>query len=134
MTSSQPAPAVVDGVDVDAVHEAVSACPGVAGLGSGVLGAFATYLPGRRVPGIRVNPAVIEIEVRVMWGPSAVGIARDIRTALAALVAGRRVDVTIADIQLPGELAEPAELEAAPSRLELPPAAADRLAPVPPRK
>jgi hypothetical protein len=94
---------VVDGVDVDAVYNAVVGCPGVAGLGSWLPGAIATYLPGRRVPGVRVSPGLVELEVRTLWGSSAVQVAASIRRALARVVSDRPVDVTISDIELPDE-------------------------------
>lgn len=94
---------VVEGVDVDAVYAAVAECPGVAGLGSRLPGAIATYLPGRRVPGVRVTAELVELEVRTLWGSSAVRVAASIRSALAHVVVGRPVAVTIADIELPDE-------------------------------
>ncbi len=127
--------AVVDGVDVDAVHDAVVRCPGVAGLGSGQLGALATYLPGRRVPGVRVSPDGVQIEIRTEWDAPARDVFRAIRAALAAVVPDRPVDVTLADIELPASAADPGldlpelaaseltdapELTAAPERPALP--------------
>lgn len=93
---------VVEGVDVDAVHDAVAACTGVAGLGSGRPGSSATYLPGRRVPGVRVSPEGLELEIRAAWDSSAPQIFAEIKQALAAIAPGRRIDVTIADIEGPG--------------------------------
>lgn len=136
MTDPQTfSPPVVDGVDVDAVHDIVLHCPGVAGLGSGLLGGAATYLPGRRVDGIRVNPGVLEIEIQAKWGSRVDEIADGIRSALARVAPGRRIDITIADIVLPGEQpkarpvgaasASSPALDPPPPRPELPPAAAD---------
>jgi hypothetical protein len=121
-------PPVVDGVDVDVVHDIVRRCDGVAALGSGLLGAAATYLPGRQVPGVRVNPGLLEIEVRAKWGARVDEIVDCIRSSLAYVAPGRRIDITIADIVLPGEQQEAsaAELDPPPPRPELPPAAADR--------
>ena len=51
-TGVTPTPAA----DADAIAAAVLACPSVAGLGGGPAGAVATYLPGRRVTGVRVRP------------------------------------------------------------------------------
>ena len=126
-------PPVVDGVDVDVVHDIVLHCDGVAGLGSGLLGAAATYLPGRQVAGVRVNPGVLEIEVRAKWGMRVDEIVDCIRSSLASVAPGRRIDITIADIVLPGEQQEApkpgdesapaAELDSPPPRPELPPAA-----------
>ena len=126
MTQPEPAGTIVDGVDIDAVHAAVSNCPGVAGVGSGTLAALTTYLPGRRIPGIRINPESIELEIVANWDATAAAIGRHIRAAIAGLVSGRRVDITIADIVLPDEQPpadiadETPELVAAPERLALP--------------
>ena len=98
----------MDGVNVDAVHAAVTTCPGVASLGSGTASSLTTYLPGRRLPGIRINPDSVELEIVASWGLSAAEIVRQIRHALTPVVDGRRVDVTIADIQLPSEAPQPA--------------------------
>ena len=128
MTQPEPAGTMVDGVDIDAVHTAVNACPGVAGVGGGTLAALTTYLPGRRIPGIRINPDSIELEVVAEWNTTAAHIAADIRRAVVRLVDGRRVDITITDIVLPGEQppadieGSPAALDAAPERPALPPA------------
>jgi hypothetical protein len=46
---------VVEGVDVDALAAALGACPSVVRVGSGRPGAVATYLPGRRVTGVRLE-------------------------------------------------------------------------------
>jgi hypothetical protein len=116
MTSGQDAPdrssGVVEGVDVDAVHDAVVACTGVAGLGTGLPGSSATYLPGRRVPGVRVSPNAVELEIRAAWDSSAPQIFAEIQQVLAIVAPGRRIDVTIADIDVPGAgTADPAEIE-----------------------
>jgi hypothetical protein len=49
----------------DAVAEAVLAVPGVARLHQGAFGEVATYLPGRRVPGVRLRPDGVEVHVVV---------------------------------------------------------------------
>jgi hypothetical protein len=106
------AAAVVDGVDVDAVADAVRACPAVADLHGGRPGGPATYLPGRQVDGVRVEPHALEVQVRARWGVPAVEVAAQIRLALRALVPARRVDVVIADLTdpavAPPELDRPA--------------------------
>ena len=54
MTGSGSVPAQ-DTVDVDAIAAATLACPAVAGLHEGGSRAVATYLPGRRVVGVRAE-------------------------------------------------------------------------------
>jgi hypothetical protein len=100
--------AVVDGVDVDAVHDAVVACPGVGAMGSGQFGGATTYLPGRRINGLRVLDDAVEVEVRMLLtstrGPTAADLAMQIRAAVNPHVAGKRVDVTITDVMVPADL------------------------------
>ena len=99
----------MDGVNVDAVHAAVAACPGVAGLGSGTVSSLTTYLPGRRLSGIRINPDSVDLEIIAAWGTAAADIYRQIQTAVTAAVGGRRIDLTIADIQLPDDAESPVD-------------------------
>jgi hypothetical protein len=90
--------ALVDGVDVDAVDDAVLRCAHVAVLGSGLAGGAATYLPGRRIEGVRVTDDALELEVRMAWGSTADQLGSQVRAAVAPLAAGKRVDVSITDI------------------------------------
>jgi len=96
-------PTLVDGIDVDAVAAAVRGCPAVDDLDSGLLGGAVTYLPGRRVPGLRIGPDRIEVHVRGVWNQPVSLVASQIRQALAGLAAGRVVDVVLADIAEPGQ-------------------------------
>jgi hypothetical protein len=99
--SPQNAVAVIDGVDVDVVAATVRTCPGVDELYGGRPGGIATYLPGRRVDGVRVDRYAIEVQVRARWGATAMDIAAQIRDVLATNAAGRRIDVTVADVSDP---------------------------------
>lgn len=96
--------AVVDGVDVDTVAAAARACPAVADLVGGGPGEVATYLPGRRVLGIRVDPDHVLIQVRSRWGVPAQEVAAQLRKAVAGLV-HRPVNLVIADVTDPPGLA-----------------------------
>lgn len=62
-------PTLVDGVDIDAVAAAVRGCPAVDDLDGGLLDGTVTYLPGRRVPGIRIADGRIQVHVRGL-GPA----------------------------------------------------------------
>ena len=98
-----PAEGVVEGVNVDRVAAAVANCPAVARLTGGTSG-LGTYLPGRRVPGVVVQesagpgPATVEVYVVARYGPAMDEVARQVRTALAALIPGHPVDVIIDDV------------------------------------
>lgn len=95
--------ALVDGIDVDAVAAAVRGCPAVDDLDGGRLGGVATYLPGRRVPGIRIEPDRIEVHVRGVWDQPVNLLAQQVRAALATLNGGRIIDVVLTDVADPGQ-------------------------------
>ena len=99
-TASPAAVELVDGVDIDAVAAAVRACAGVADLSGGRIGEVATYLPGRRVAGIRVRDDAVEVHVTVPYGPSVDEVAGQVRRAVRPLVGQRAVDVGMDDIAL----------------------------------
>ena len=89
---------VVDGVNLDAVTAAVVGCGGVDDLYSGPWGGVVSYLPGRQVEGVRVARDHVLISVRGRWGVPVIELARQVRAALAPLVAPRRVDIVVADL------------------------------------
>lgn len=98
---SPPGPAVIDGVDVDAVAAAVRGCPGVAGLDGGRYGEIASYLPGRKVPGVVVGGGRVRVQIRSRWGVPLPELAALITAVLKPLTGSRPVDVVIADIDEP---------------------------------
>jgi len=94
--------AVVDGVDLDAVAIAVRACSAVADLYTGPTAeSVATYLPGRRISGLKLARDAVTIQVRSLWDVPAVRVAGQIRPAVRPYVGGRRIDVVIADLTPP---------------------------------
>ena len=123
--SCMPGPAVIDGVDVDAVAVAVAGCPGVAALDGGPFGEVATYLPGRMVAGVVVGNGRLTVQVRCRWGIPAADLAVRITAVLASLTGRRPVDVVIADIDDP-PATQPLRVPAGSSRPDpdpgLPPA------------
>jgi len=105
-------PAVVDGVDVDAVAAAARGCPAVERLCSGPWGGLVSYLPGREVPGVRIARGHVMVSVCSRWGVPAAELARQVRVVLAPLTGARRIDVVIADVADPAAtVAEPSEVE-----------------------
>lgn len=92
--------ALTQAPDVDAVAEAVSACPSVARLtpGSGV--ELVTYLPGRRVAGVRMGDDGLEVHVVARYGPTMAEVAEEIRAALRPVVGDVAISVTIHDIDV----------------------------------
>ena len=87
--------------DLDAVMAAVVACPSVAGMAGGPFGEVATYLPGRRLPGVRLAADELEIHVVARWGPSLPDVADAVRQAVVPLAGGWPVTVYIDDIEVP---------------------------------
>lgn len=89
------------------VAAAVGAVSGVAELHGGTYGDIATYLPGRRLAGVRVGRAGEPVEVAfvVALDRPIPAVVADVRRAVAAVCGGRPVDVTVADVV---EVAEPA--------------------------
>jgi len=84
----------------DAVREAVLRVDGVAGTHTGTFGEVATYLPGRRVEGVRLRPDGAEVHVVLAWGAPVGATADAIRAAVAPLT-GATVDVVIQDVAAP---------------------------------
>ncbi|SDL16895.1 hypothetical protein SAMN05216298_2856 [Glycomyces sambucus] len=87
---------------VDAIADAVRAVPGVSGLHGGQLGEIAVLLPGRRIPGLRLGDTECEVHVAVDWGADIPLTAAAVRVAVAPLVGGRPVVVTVEDIDFGG--------------------------------
>jgi uncharacterized alkaline shock family protein YloU len=97
------------GVVADAVAVAVLSTPGVADLHAGVAGEVATYLPGRRVRGVRVSDGGIDVHVVLEWPADVPGTAAAVRRAVQAAGYGP-VHVHVEDIRGPGEHDRPEAL------------------------
>ncbi|HEV2888101.1 MAG TPA: hypothetical protein VGX49_14410 [Jatrophihabitans sp.] len=124
--TSPAGPTLVDGIDIDAVAAAVRGCPAVDDLDGGPLGGAVTYLPGRRVPGIRIADDRIEVHVRGVWDQPVSLVAGQIRDALATLNGGRIIDVVLTDIAEPGHArAQPPSSAAQPAGVSTPTVLAD---------
>ena len=102
MTGSGSMPAVAM-ADVDAIAAAMMACPAVAGLHEGGTRAVATYLPGRRVVGVRVEDQRVLVSVVLASGSSVRMLDAQVRSRLAPHVGGRTVDVYVADVRTAGD-------------------------------
>lgn len=81
----------------EVIAAAVIATPGVAGLHGGMFGEAATYLPGRRVSGIRITESGTEVHVSLIAGSPVRETADAVRTAVAPLQPGP-VHVTVEDV------------------------------------
>jgi len=76
-----PAPAAVD-----ELVELVLAVPGVAKLHPGRFGEVATYLPGRRVTGIRSGRDAVEVHLVLAAGHPVQAVAQQVHAVVAARV------------------------------------------------
>ena len=91
---------------------------------TGAFGEVATYLPGRRVAGVRLLPDLCEVHVVLAWGTSVRDAAAAIRAAVAGAGVHTRVDVTIEDVVTPDAASQsrPKAIPiAAPAAIEAPP-------------
>lgn len=93
-------PSDTSDTEIDRIAQAVVAVPGVHDLHAGVLGEVATYLPGRRVNGVRMREPGCEVHVVLDWGVPIAVTSDLVRQAVRALVPGP-VDVTVEDVAPP---------------------------------
>lgn len=85
--------------DADTVAGIARAVSGVVALHPGKFGEVATYLPGRRVPGVRVDGRRIEVHLVVAADAQIRDTATAVRRAVAeAFPDATAVDVTVEDI------------------------------------
>lgn len=92
----------LDGDAADRIAAAVTACPGVARLADpGVAGHLATYLPGRRVTGVRAGPDGLEVAVVARWGVPIPELADGVRAAVEPVVGAVPVQVHVVDVEEP---------------------------------
>jgi hypothetical protein len=105
-----PAPEVLD---VDALAAATLNCPAVAGLNQGGTRFVATYLPGRRVVGVRVEEERVLVSVVLARGASVRRLEKQVRDAVAPLVGSRSIDIHVADVDTGDEAGtDPAQEQA----------------------
>ena len=97
MTAATPAP--VD--PADRIAAAVRAVPGVADLHPGMFGEVGTYLPGRRVPGVRITDTTVEVHITVFFDAPVRDTAAAVRSVVAAQLPGAAVNITVEDVVRP---------------------------------
>lgn len=94
------APVLIGEPSADTIAATVSGLPAVARLSGGTVGEVATYLPGRRVTGIRVQDDAVTVHLVARYGTPLPEVADAVRSAIAGLVGGRRVDVGVDDVEV----------------------------------
>ena len=82
----------------DSVAEAILAVPGVAALHPGMFGEVGTYLPGRRVTGVRITDDRVDVHVTVHEGVDVRRTAAAVRDAVVRVTSRPTVDITVEDI------------------------------------
>jgi uncharacterized alkaline shock family protein YloU len=82
----------------DSIAAATLAVPGVAALHPGMFGEVGTYLPGRRVTGVRVTDGTVDVHVTVHEGVDVRRTAAAVRDAVVLVAPGSTVDVTVEDV------------------------------------
>ena len=90
--------------DLEKVAAAALGCPLIADLSGGRFNEVATYLPGRRIPGVRSADGEIEIHVVARWGVPLPEVADAVRAAVMPHSEGLPVSVFVDDIELPAGL------------------------------
>jgi hypothetical protein len=85
---------------VDDIANTVLSIAGIAGLHGGEFGEIATYLPGRRVTGIRLGPGGNEIHVTAFYPADLPALGEAVRRYVEPIVDGP-VRVVFQDIRRP---------------------------------
>lgn len=85
-------------IDADRIATAVRASRYIAGLDSGRYGEIATYLPGRRVSGVRIRPDSVTIGVIGRYPATATEIDAWVRATVGPL--DRPLHVHISDLHI----------------------------------
>lgn len=92
--------AAATGPDPELIAAALGACPSVAQLHAGPV---ASYLPGRRVPGVAIGATSVAVHVDLAY-PSSVGaLSAEVRVALTGLLQGNRLEIYVDDVVIPAE-------------------------------
>ena len=122
--------AMIDGIDVDAVAVAVRACPAVSGLYGGRGDAIASYLPGRRVPGVEVANGEVTVHVRSRWAIPAAELLSQVAAGLRPVIGSRPFQVVVEDIDDPDAVDSDPRVARAPVSIAPVPVAPVPIAPV----
>jgi hypothetical protein len=87
----------------EAVAAAAASIPGVARLSRGMPIEIATYLPGRRVYGVRMGDGFVEVHLVARPGTVLPELAAEVRRTVESVAPGRAVDVYVDDIDFESE-------------------------------
>ncbi len=100
MTASRPDSGDAPAEPADRIAEAVLQHPCVRRLDGGEFGTIASYLPGRRVVGVRAGERgePVEVSVVLLLDRPLPEIVADLRRRVSAVAGPVAVDITISDI------------------------------------
>ncbi len=98
------APRTDPAILAELVADAVTAHPSVVRLDGGAFGTVATFLPTGRLVGVHVGrpDEPVEIAVVLRLDRPIPDVVTSLRSTVRALCDGSPVDVTVADVELPG--------------------------------
>lgn len=85
------------------VATSVQRCPAVAALTAGRFGQFRTYLAGRQVVGVSVEPDRVDIGVVARFGVPIGDLSDQVHAAVMPLVGGRSINIRVEDVHIPGD-------------------------------
>jgi hypothetical protein len=84
------------------IASAVARCPAVAALSPGADGNVVTYLPDRRVVGVRKVLDGVAVHIIAWFGPTITEIVDQVRAAITAVAPEcQRIDVIVDDLEIP---------------------------------
>lgn len=86
--------------ELAALESAVLAVDGVAAMHGGAFGTVASYLPGRRITGLRLDDAEAHVHLALYEGADLSAVAESVRAVVAELTGleSRNVVITIEDL------------------------------------
>jgi uncharacterized alkaline shock family protein YloU len=87
--------------EAEVIAATVRDCPSVVDLAGGRFGEVATYLPGKRITGVRVTEDRIDVHLVGRYGIPIPVLAVEIRAALTHVARGRAVDIRVEDLWMP---------------------------------
>ena len=91
-----------DGPLAELVAAALTAHPTVARLHGGQWGEISTYLPGRKLIGVRAGHRIeVGVVLRLAQTPRVPlhSVVRELRALVSAMVDGRPIDITVGDVE-----------------------------------
>ncbi|OAK52450.1 hypothetical protein [Rhodococcoides kyotonense] len=86
----------------DAVAAAALSAAGVVALNGGEFGEIATYLPGRKVVGVRIHADGCDVHITAEYPSDVHAVARGVVGAVQPLITVP-VSVTVEDVRFPGD-------------------------------